>query len=120
MRPLWSFKPLAEQGQAEAQFYLGLIYYMGQGISEDYAEAFKWFRKAADQGLAQAQNNLGIMYETGQGVPKDYKEAVGTLDGSVESSLWRFGRGGAAGTLQVRGHCDRNGDRSSGSRIPGR
>jgi hypothetical protein len=73
---LQEFKPLAEQRHAEAQFYLGLMYYMGQGVSEDYAEAFKWFRKAAEQGHAVVQFNIGGMYYMGQGVPKDYAEAL--------------------------------------------
>jgi hypothetical protein len=65
-------KPLAEQGLPEAQFNLGLMYEMGQGVPQNYAEAVKWYRKAAEQGFAEAQYNLGKMYYTGQGVPKDY------------------------------------------------
>jgi TPR repeat protein len=44
-------------------------------VSQDNAEAAKWYRKAADQGHANAQYNLGVMYSTGQGVPQDYVEA---------------------------------------------
>ncbi len=46
---LQEFKPLAEQGHAEAQTYLAGMYYQGQGVPQDYAEAVKWYRKAADQ-----------------------------------------------------------------------
>ncbi len=56
------FRPLAEQGYAEAQFNLGLMYDYGQGVPRDDAEAVKWYRKAAAQGLAEAQNNLDLMY----------------------------------------------------------
>ena len=70
----WS--PLAEQGDAEAQAALGLMYSKGLGIPQDYAEAMKWFRKAADQGGAGAQNNLGLMHSEGHGVLRDYAEAV--------------------------------------------
>jgi tetratricopeptide (TPR) repeat protein len=66
----------AEQGDAEAQNNLGLAYYNGQGVTQDYVEAVKWWRKAAEQDLAEAQNNLGNRYAGGQGVKQDYVEAV--------------------------------------------
>ena len=68
--------PLAEQGDAQAQFNLGLMYDKGQGVKQDDVEAVKWYRKAAEQGLAQAQLNLGNMYRTGEGVKQDDVEAV--------------------------------------------
>ncbi len=46
---------LAKQGHAEAQFFLGVMYRHGRGVSQDYAEAVKWFRKAAEQGHALAK-----------------------------------------------------------------
>ena len=52
-------RPLAEQGHADAQVYVGLMYGLGQGVAKDHAEAVKWFRKAADQGNATAQYGLG-------------------------------------------------------------
>ena len=66
----------ADQGKAEAQFYLGVMYAKGQGVPQDDAEAAKWYRKAAEQGYADAQDNLGIMYAKGQGVPQDDAEAA--------------------------------------------
>ena len=66
----------AEKGDAAAQFALGLMYDVGQGVPKDEAEAVKWIRKAADQEHARAQYNLGVMYADGQGVPKDEAEAV--------------------------------------------
>ncbi len=68
-------RPLAEQGNAEAQHYLGFMYFKGLGVPEDDAEAMKWFRKAAEQGHAGAQHNLGFMYFKGRGVPQDYVQA---------------------------------------------
>jgi hypothetical protein len=53
---LW--RPLAEQGHAKAQYFLGLIHANGQGVTQDDAEAVRWFRRAAKQGNAQAQTNL--------------------------------------------------------------
>ena len=70
------FKPLAQQGIPEAQFNLGLMYALGQGVQQDETEAAKWFRKAAEQGDPFAQSAIGIMYYEGQGVPQDYAEAV--------------------------------------------
>ena len=66
----------AEQGNAAAQYNLGVMYLNGLGVRQDEAEAFRWFRQAADQGYAQAQNNLGAMYAEGRGVRQDDVEAV--------------------------------------------
>ena len=66
----------AEHGDAEAQYNLGNVYYLGEGTPQDYAEAAKWYRLAAEQGNAAAQNNLGVMYDEGEGVPQDDREAV--------------------------------------------
>ena len=68
-------KKAAESDNALAQTNLGLMYYNGQGVPQDYAEAMKWYRLAADQGDALAQTNLGLMYYKGKGVPPDYAEA---------------------------------------------
>jgi uncharacterized protein len=68
--------PLAEQGNAAAQNGLGVLYYHGRGVPQNYAEALKWSRLAADKGDASAQYNLGDMYRQGQGVTQDYAEAV--------------------------------------------
>ena len=48
------------------------MYEGGHGVSQDYAAALTWYRKAANQGYAQDQNNLGRMYAYGKGVPQDY------------------------------------------------
>ena len=73
---LKEWRPLAEQGIAEAQYNLGLLYGNGWGVLQDYAEAVKWYRLSAEQGYANAQYNLGFMYEDGKGVLQDYAEAV--------------------------------------------
>ena len=51
------------------------MYDRGWGVTQDYAEAVTWYRKAANQGHAAAQNNLGLLYEDGRGVPQDYVQA---------------------------------------------
>ena len=69
-------KKNAEAGDAWAQYYLGMMYAEGEGVSKDGAEAVKWFRLAAEQGDAWAQYYLGMMYAEGEGVSKDGAEAV--------------------------------------------
>jgi len=71
---LW--RPLADKGEVDAQYNLGVVYDKGQGVTRDYAVAVSWFRKAADQGFAAAQLSLGVMYENGLGVPQDFTTAV--------------------------------------------
>lgn len=48
----------ARQGDAEAQYNLGVCYRKGYGVEKDLTEAVKWLRKAADQGFAEAQDML--------------------------------------------------------------
>ena len=70
------WEPLAEQGNVEAQYNLGLMYYNGQGLTQNSAEAVKWYRLAAEQAHAYARLNLGAMYRNGQGVPEDFVKAA--------------------------------------------
>jgi TPR repeat protein len=69
------WQPHAEQGHAEAQNNLGVIYANGRGVPRDDVEAVKWYRKAGEQGNAVAQFNLGVSYMNGWGVPLDYVSA---------------------------------------------
>ncbi|MCQ2288423.1 MAG: sel1 repeat family protein [Muribaculaceae bacterium] len=66
----------AEKGSTKAQYQLGLCYYKGRGVRQDYYEAAKWFRIAANQGHIKAQCNLGLCYKNGQGVTQNAYEAV--------------------------------------------
>jgi uncharacterized protein len=52
------------------------MYFGGQGVTQDYAAAVSWYRKAAEHGDASAQYNLGGMYFDGRGVPQDYAAAL--------------------------------------------
>lgn len=72
---LKALKVLAEEGTAAAQHNLGVTYFKGRGVQQDYVEAMIWFRKAAEQNYAEAQFNVGVMYENGRGVPQDYVQA---------------------------------------------
>ncbi len=75
---LRELRPLANQGNAEAQFNLGGMYDKGEGVPQDDTEAVKWYRKAAEQGYAEAQYSLGLMYVKGWGVPQ----------GHVRTHMW--------------------------------
>jgi TPR repeat protein len=66
----------AEQGDALAQFNLGICYKHGEGVAQNWAEAVRYFRLAAEQGVADAQYHLGICFEHGKGVAQDLAEAV--------------------------------------------
>ena len=63
---LW--RPLAESGDVEAQFGLGVMYNDGLGVEQDYVEANYWFLRAAEQGHAPSQFNLGNAYKNGTGM----------------------------------------------------
>ena len=85
------FRVHAEQGDASAQFSLGVMYANGEGILKNDAEAVRWYRLAAEQGVASAQVNLGLMYVKGEGVLKD----------SVLAHMW-YNIAGANGNARAR------------------
>jgi len=70
------YKKAAEQGDSDAQYKLGRLYYFGNGVKENLVEAVKWFRKAADQGDPDAQYAMGLCYYHGNGVEKNHKKAM--------------------------------------------
>ena len=72
--PIW--RKLAAEGDANAQYALGVAYFKGQGISRDLSESMKWFERAANSGNVQAMFNLGAAYWEGNGTRKSYAEAV--------------------------------------------
>lgn len=64
--------PVAEQGNAEAQYYVARIYANGMGgVPLDYVKASEWYQRAADQKYGPALQELGYLYEEGLGVPQD-------------------------------------------------
>jgi len=69
------FRLAASQGDADAEFNLGVMYTDGQGVPQDDAEAATWYRRAADKGNARAQYNLGLWYAKGLGGAPDYVRA---------------------------------------------
>lgn len=73
---LKEIRPLAQAGNADAEHLMGLMYYMGRGVPQDYKTALEWHRKAALKGKADAQYVVGAMYYTGNAVIQDHKQAV--------------------------------------------
>jgi uncharacterized protein len=69
------WKPLAEDGNVAAQTNIGVMYYQGVGVTQDYKEAVKWYKMAAAQGYAEAEYNLGVTFAEGKGSRQDYREA---------------------------------------------
>jgi len=76
LKDVQALRKAAEEGDAHAQFNLGLCYESGRGGSKDTAQALKWFRKAAEQGLDEAQYALGCCDNGDDGFPKDPVEAI--------------------------------------------
>jgi hypothetical protein len=81
----------AQQGDPEAQTYVGEIYEKGLGLPNDYKTARLWYTKAAEQGYSRAQINLGYLYEKGLGVDEDrvtalnwYRRASGVTDDEID------------------------------------
>jgi hypothetical protein len=75
-RAMKLLQPATENGNAEIQNRLGLMYEQGQGIPKDDGAAFKWYERAADQGNVLAQTRLASMCEVGRGIERDYVRAL--------------------------------------------
>lgn len=96
------WRPMAEQGNANAQAMLGEMYHYGQGVQKDYAQALAWYRKAANLGHAEAQASVGFFYHYGDGVQKDYVQALAWYHKAAD-------QGNAWAQYQL-GHMYENGD----------
>lgn len=96
--------PLAKAGNADAEHLLGLMFYMGHGVSQDYTQAMTWHRRAAEKGRADAQYVIGAMYYTGNSVMQDHKVAVSWFRRAAEQGhaeaqhalglMYRYHKGG--------------------------
>ena len=82
-------RPLADEGNPHAQFYLGYMYELGKGVAVDLAQAASLYRDAAEQGLIGAQFNLGLAYLTGRGVEQDPAKALEWLRQAAEQGHTR-------------------------------
>jgi uncharacterized protein len=77
------FLPLAEERDARAQTYLGVMYLRGQGVPQNFAVAAYWLQLASSAGVPTAQYFFGLMYDKGQGVPQDFVLAQAWLNLAV-------------------------------------
>ena len=68
--------PLAREGNADAQYGLGVMYLGGLGVPRDFAEAADWVRMAAEQGNAAAQITFASMYDSGAGVEQRFEDRL--------------------------------------------
>jgi TPR repeat protein len=67
---------LADRQDAPEQFRVGVMYELGQGAKQDYAEARRWYLKAAEHDDPRAEFALGVLAVRGLGAPKDFAEAA--------------------------------------------
>ena len=65
------WRPLAEAGDADAQWGVGIIYRFGRGVAVDNEKAVRWYTRSARQGNMYGQYALGYMFNNGLGVPRD-------------------------------------------------
>lgn len=79
--------PLADQGDANAQLNVGMMYDTGQGVAEDPARAVRLYRQSAERGHPAAQYNLGMMYASGRGIERDASQAKFWLEQAAEQGL---------------------------------
>jgi uncharacterized protein len=70
------YETLAYQGDASAAWSLGGMYYNGEGVVQDGANALRWYRLAVERGNDMAIVNIGMIFNEGRGVPQDYEEAA--------------------------------------------
>ncbi len=77
------FLPLAEQRDARAQTYLGVMYLRGQGVPQNFPVAAYWLHLASAAGLPTAQYFFGLMYDKGQGMAQDFVLAEAWLNLAV-------------------------------------
>ncbi|HEV2691101.1 MAG TPA: GAF domain-containing protein, partial [Bryobacteraceae bacterium] len=68
-------RKLADAGDADAQWRMGVRYHTGDGVRQDDTQAVQWFLRAAEQGHVGAQGTLGAYYWAGRGVPQDLSRA---------------------------------------------
>src|SRR5205823_426962 len=70
------YQKAADEGNANAENRLAILYVNGQGVPKDFVKAAFWYGKAADQGNAGAENTLGTFYQNGQGSPQNLTKAA--------------------------------------------
>ena len=90
----------AEQGDASAQYNLGVMYDLGEGVPEDDREAVKWYRLAAEQGIAGSQFKLGVW------LARDCLQEMQDADRQLREQTIEALRRGRIPNLSARNKCD--------------
>jgi TPR repeat protein len=108
---LHEFTVAAEEGLDLAQYNLAILYFTGQGVDQDVAEAFRWTEAAALQGHVAAQFNLGSLYFAGDGVEADPDKAV--------EMFTRAGQAGHASAALILANMFADGELSVDEEEPG-
>lgn len=106
-------RPLANAGNALAQYELGRMYEAGKGVPQDYAQAANWYRSAGLQGDRSAQLSLALMYARGEGVPQDNTQGLYWLGKASEGSDPAARRGMSMLYYETRGSFDNGRPRSA-------
>lgn len=81
-------RPLADAGDAKAEFHLGRMYALGQGVGQDPRQAVAWYRKAAERGDAEAEFVLGVMSLDRSGASQDAGQAVAWLRKAADKGVF--------------------------------
>ncbi len=102
-RAVESLTKAAEQGNVKAQLQLGIRYFIGLAVTQNYQQSLYWYLKAAEQGSASAQLQLGGMYDDGTGIARDYQQALiwylkaaeqGNAVGQIKlGNMYTYGKG---------------------------
>ena len=100
---LREWMPLAEKGDADAQYNVAQMYSQGDGVIQDDRQAVKWWLKAAKQNHTSAQYNMGVMYAEGRGIIQDYKEALKMFSKAAEKG--EADAQSYLGSMYVQGHA---------------
>lgn len=80
------YKMAYEKGDKYAASQLGWNYYTGNGVKQNYEEAYKYFRYVADNNMPEGYNGLSYLYMYGLGVNKDLDKAMAMIDKAIEIS----------------------------------
>jgi hypothetical protein len=78
---------VAEAGDAEAQYKLGVTYENGQGVEDNCMAAARWYKLSAQQGYAKAQFNLALLYKSGLGVTQNLQTAKHWMEQAANANM---------------------------------
>ena len=110
IQALHIFHALAQQGDAKAQYNVGLMYALGKGERPSKTEAMRWYEKAARLGNAKAQYNLARRYhaKADTGIQSAYEKAKYWYEKAVENNITKaYNNLAALDAKQGQGEADK-------------